>query len=231
MGKEADDRGWKGLAEDLKERTEVEEIEAQDETIGGEDEARRVKPVMDPKLPSAKEVREHQLTHLPFRNWCLVCVKGRGCEANHQRQPRDEQGVPEYHMDYCFPGNEEGRRLTILVITEKTTRMRKGIVVPAKGSSGTYAAREVLSFIKECGDQNNTIVIRTDQEPAIRCLVEDVRVARTGAKTLVEESPVGSKGSNGIAERAVRSVEEYFRTMKMALDVRVKAKVDVRHPI
>ena len=74
---------------------ELEEIEAKEETTGGEDEARRVKPVLDPTLPSAAEAREHQLTHLPYRSWCPVCVRNRGREAAHRRQPRDEQGVPE----------------------------------------------------------------------------------------------------------------------------------------
>ena len=75
---------------------------------------------MDPKLPSAAEVREHLLALLPLQSWCPVCDKGRGCEASHQRQPRDEPGVPEYHMDYCFLGDEQGRRLMMLVVAEST---------------------------------------------------------------------------------------------------------------
>ena len=145
-GAEGEDDGggdWTGLAENLKdgvakkrEKATQEEIEAQDETTDGEVEARRVKPVLDPKLPSAAEVREHQLTHLPYRSWCPVCVKGRGREADHRRRPHDEQGVPEYHLDYCFPGDEKGEKLTILIIVERYTKMKKGIVVPSKGSSG-----------------------------------------------------------------------------------------------
>ena len=26
-----------------------------------------------------------------------------------------EQVIPEYHLDYCFPGDEEGQKLTTLV--------------------------------------------------------------------------------------------------------------------
>ena len=85
-------------------------------------------------------------------------------------------------MDYCFPGDDQGRKLTVLVITEKYSRMKKGVVAPMKGSSGTYAARKVLDFLAECGDKVNAITIRSDQEPAIRSLVDDVRVARTGAR-------------------------------------------------
>ena len=34
--------------------------------------------VADPKLPSAEEVAEHELTHLPYRSWCSHCVRGQG---------------------------------------------------------------------------------------------------------------------------------------------------------
>jgi hypothetical protein len=34
----------------------------------------------------------------------------------------DEQGVPEYHVDYCFPGDETGQRMTILVVVERRPR-------------------------------------------------------------------------------------------------------------
>ena len=116
-GGEAAEDPWQAMADNLKQEVankrskatgELEEIEAKEETTGGEDEARGVKPVLDPKLPSAAEAREHQLTHLPYRSWCPVCGKNRGCEAAHRRQPRDEQGVPEYHLDYCFPGDAQG---------------------------------------------------------------------------------------------------------------------------
>ena len=59
-----------------------------DEAAG--DETRNVKKMMDPLLPRDDEVREHQLTHLPFRSWCPHCVRGRGKEMNHTKKNRDE---------------------------------------------------------------------------------------------------------------------------------------------
>ena len=38
----------------------------------------------DPKKPSKEEVEEHWKTHLPYRNWCEVCVRGRGKEDAHK---------------------------------------------------------------------------------------------------------------------------------------------------
>ena len=204
-----------------------------EEGVGDEEFGKRiVRKLHDPKLPSENEVKEHYLSgHLPFRSWCPHCVKGRGKEMEHKKQDEEQTGIPEYHLDYCFPGDEHGERLTVLVVIERYTKMKRAIVVPSKGSTGNYAARMVLELINECGDKNREVIVKSDQEAAIQFLVEDVCTNRTGAKTIKEVSPKHSKGSNGVIERAVQSVEQCLRTMKSAMDERFGVKVDVRHPV
>ena len=51
-------------------------------------------------------------------------------------------------MDYCFLGDEFDR------LTERYTKMKKAVVVPSKGSTGSYAARMVIELINECGDKD-----------------------------------------------------------------------------
>ena len=70
--------------------------------------------------------------------------------------------------------------------------------MPQKGASGRFAADKCLEFIQENGDEDNTIIIKTDQEPSIQYLVKDVVEMRKEGKTVQEESPVGSSGSNGV---------------------------------
>ena len=125
------------------------------------------------------------------------CVRGRGRERDHQRKGDQEGlGIPEYHMDYCFPGDEFDR-WTVLVVIERYTKMKKAVVVPSKGSTGSYAARMVIELINECGDKDQDVILKTDQEPAIKFLVDDVCVNRTRARTIKECAPQGSKGLNG----------------------------------
>ena len=85
---------------------------------------------------------------------------------------------------------------------ERHSKMKKAVVVPAKGSTGRYAATMVLELIAECGDRDSPIIVKSDQEPSIKFLVDDISAARTGAKTIVEQAPARSKGSNGIVERS-----------------------------
>lgn len=142
--------------------------------------------------------------------------------------------VPEYHVDYCFSWNEDGQRLTILVGVERYSKMEKAVVVPSEGSTGKYAARmvtDLIDLIEECGDKDQAIVVKTDQEPAIKVLVDDVCMARTGARTTVEQAPMRSKGSSGIAERAVQSTGQYLRTLKSALHERTGVRIDTKHPV
>ena len=39
--------------------------------------------VAAPTQLTDKEIEEHRLTHLPFRDWCKECVQGRGMQAPH----------------------------------------------------------------------------------------------------------------------------------------------------
>ena len=79
-----------------------------------------VRRLPDPKLPTEGEIEEHCVSgHIPYRNWCPICVKAKGKEADHIRGSGNDRGVPEYSWDYCFPGDEMGYRRTILVARER----------------------------------------------------------------------------------------------------------------
>jgi len=75
--------------------------DAEETETGGEE--REVVKMLDPRQPSEEERRTHNLTHLPYRNWCEHCVKGRGREADHKQlksQP-EEGGCMNYILITC----------------------------------------------------------------------------------------------------------------------------------
>ena len=79
------------------------------ERVGLAREEDFVKVFVDPKLPSKRDVEMHYLmNHLPYRNWCPVCVKSKGKEMGHTRDKGGERDLPEYSWDFCFPGGELG---------------------------------------------------------------------------------------------------------------------------
>ena len=130
-----------GAAEEDSENGSVDEQDAGD--------IRAMKKLIDPKLPSKSDIEAHEMTHLPFRNWCRHCVKGRGVEASHFKSVRDEGALPEIHIDFCFPGSRVGGdALTVVVARDRDSKMLLSEVVPTKGSVGKFAATRVGPFIR-----------------------------------------------------------------------------------
>ena len=59
------------------------------------------------RLPSRQEVQEHELTHIPYRSWCVHCVRGAGRSDAHRRRARQDEEEREQHtttwsIDYAF---------------------------------------------------------------------------------------------------------------------------------
>ena len=198
------------------------------EKIKVQHESEKIKVMTDPRKPSVKEVELHNLTRVPYRNWCPVCIAAKGNDLEHRKDVKDERSLPEFAFDYCFPGNELGYKLTVLVGKERGTGMTMATVVPEKGSKGKFVADKCMDFFVECGCRSGDIIIKTDQEPAIAFLVKDLVLERgdePGCRTLVEQSPVGSSGSNGVVERAVQTIEGQIRVMNLALESRLGVTV------
>ena len=106
-------------------------------------------------------------------------------------------------------------------------------VVPRK-TTGLFAAKRALAFLSEVGCLHGNLIVRSDQEPAITSMINEVgrlRGAAGGGRFIVEACPVGSSGSNGRVERAIQSVQDQVRVMRVALQDRWKVDVSHRHAV
>ena len=57
-----------------------------------------------PEQPIARELGEHELTHTPYRDWCVLCTRGRGVSDRHARLRQAEDlgnAMATWSMDYC----------------------------------------------------------------------------------------------------------------------------------
>ena len=178
-----------------------------------------------------REVREHKMTHQPYRNWCEICIKAKGKDWDHRKDLGKERGLSEYSFDYCFPRDEFGFKLTVLVGRERVTGTSFATAVPMKGSTGTSTMEKQLEFMKEVGDEAQQVIVKSDQEPSIEALIDDLVKEREAGRTLVEVSPVGSRGSNGVVERAVQGIEGQLRAALLELESRLGVQVAAEEPI
>ena len=99
--------------------------------------------IRQPDEPTAKEKAMHEVSHVPYRSWCLDCVRGRGVESpHHSNTQRKEEATTLVSSDYGFmkddeeqgQGEEQERaQLTILASTDSKTQSISGMI-PGKRS-------------------------------------------------------------------------------------------------
>ena len=191
--------------------------------------SREPRKLRDPLLPSPEEVRVHEMTHLPYRSWCAHCVRGKGKSMAHVRRKGDGE-AREVHMDYCFMGGRDDTKARcILVVKDRDTRTIMSSVVPVKGTRDDFVAKRVRAFIRELGFEHVDLTLKSDQEPAIQDLMNEVARIRKPAATIIEEAPVGESQSNGVIERGVQTAEGQIRVLKDAFETRIESKIPAQH--
>ena len=134
-------------------------------------------------------------------------------------------------IDFCFMGDEakgkDGTKaeetMPVLVVREVKSKMTLSTAVPSK-STGTFVARPMVGFLCEKCD----VVAKSDQEPAITSIVSEVERWRQVHGRVQQ---VGSSGSNGVVEKAIRSVEQQVRVMKDVLEHGTGMQLTLKHPL
>ena len=144
-------------------------------------------------------------THIPFRNWCEFCVKGKCKSDPHRKSGANkseitENKIPITAIDYTFPRQKEGNRsehgsMPILVMKNDYDKWVAAVVVPQKGSC-EYAFKAVSREIQNAG--YNRIIIKSDQEPSIKELLHAVKRERESRKDRVRRNWRGRNSSRGV---------------------------------
>ena len=220
------------------------------------EEAITAKVLPSPSPPSRQEMLEHNITHVPFRNWCPHCLAGKAKSMKHmQGAGLGVSETPVVSMDYMFMGDRskeadvegedeevisdekyeiedsDDQKSKILVIRDAKSRVCAAIPVPKKGlDADGWSLKETLRFLEFLGYTN--IVLKSDQEKALEALFNKVRTHRGDqTQTMREVSPVGDSKSNGFIERSIQSVQGQIRTMRHALEARLGTKIATNSPI
>ena len=82
------------------------------EAVGGDvieedtEDVNAPKVAARPHQPTKAEIEAHEITHLPYRNWCAHCVAGKGVSSPHSHSHSDERIGITISMDHCFMGDE-----------------------------------------------------------------------------------------------------------------------------
>ena len=74
-----------------------------DEITTHEMEVQPMKAMQTPYTPTASELAEHRISHMPYRSWCSECVEAFGREAPHTSTAESRAAwTPVISCDYLF---------------------------------------------------------------------------------------------------------------------------------
>ena len=112
--------------------------------------------------PTQREREEHEVTHVPFRDWCVHCMMRRGRTHHVAKQKSEDQSRrPIIAMDYLFMRMDSGPNVQAISeesITMSSVALKKGVEEP-------WTIERVVRFIELLGHRE--IALKSDTEPAI----------------------------------------------------------------
>ena len=107
--------------EDALKREEIVLPEGEEEgdyqSATSDEDVEKPRVMRKPKQPTRAEIEEHEATHMPPRDWCPDCVRGRGISNQHRKHRphiqdaavRGEATIPTTSIDYTFIGTRNIR--------------------------------------------------------------------------------------------------------------------------
>lgn len=156
-------------------------------------------------------VAAHEVSHIPFRPWCAFCVRGRGRSCGHPRVSHEGEAILVISIEYMFGGSVDAtaNELPILVARDRWSTAVWAHPVPSKRVVHRHGTRCLVAVLNETGYKR--LVLKSDQEPAIRALCGAAKAAFEG-NVIPEASPRENRGkTNGEAEAAVKQVHGMIR--------------------
>ena len=160
-----------------------------------------------PKQPSKQERELHNMTHIPFQPWCVVCQEAKGRASQHRRKQASTK-TSKIQLDYAYIRQpQEKEPTTILTWVESLTGLAGSLMTTKKGVTQAQLDA-VITFIKRQGFSQSTL--QSDGEPALVKLVEEI-----GKQTSlpVRHSPAYSHQSQAYVEGWHRSLFAQFRAL------------------
>ena len=131
-----------------------EETTYKEEYITGEEDTQQAalpaKGIKAPQQPTGQERREHNLTHLPYRSWCSICVESKGRANNHPQQKTSKLQVVQCDSAYI---NIHAKKQVIPALTaiDVETGISMATMVQDKQRQFTYLTQCLQTFLTECG--------------------------------------------------------------------------------
>ena len=194
-------------------------------------QAKPARGLTAPAQPTQQERAEHELTHLPFRNWCPTCAANKGRADNH---PKQASKMPVLQFDFCyFKTAGEPTTTAILNGIDVETGMVMATMVGDKQQDFQYHVNCIQSFLMEFGKVQavlNSSMLQPDQEDHLIALLRTT-ASKMGGNITIRQSPTYSSQAQGSVERFHRALMGQIRTLRAQLQQNYDRTTISKHPI
>ena len=178
-----------------------------------------------PTQPTPQEIEEHNITHMPYRSWCPICVQAKGRQANHPKQTSRQQIVK---VDFTYITSFGVKFATpILKAIDMQTGMAMAAMIIDKHNQFSYAKTCLQAFLLECGRSEG--ILQSDSEEYLIALVR--ATAKACGNMAVRFSPAYSSQSNGNVERYHRTLTGQIRTLRELVQQNYNIQIPTDHPL
>lgn len=137
------------------------------------------------RIPFLRVRKLHELTHLPFRDWCAHCVACKSRADQHRRSEPEataERTFPTIQIDLMYGVDSN----PILLLIDSWTRYVRA--VPMKSKSAKNISESLSAFIGELG-YIETIEVAHDNEPTINAAVQQTQLLRNQSGLKLVDQP------------------------------------------
>ena len=205
------------------------------------------RPQVAVQQPTPVEVRDHQLTHIPYQQWCEACVQGKARPDSHFASPerRTERSTPRLSFDLSFTGKDHRvggppqlveaeemwkEKIVVLNCHDSATGMVAAIPVRRKADIH-YMTREVAKFARGLGV--GELELHCDNEPTMLQLLSLLQrtLIKLGLVVTTSTSKPRDHGGNAYAEQTVHRVRQNAMVLLAQVEINLGYAIPINHPI
>ena len=131
-------------------------------------EAKTARTSRSPQPPTDAARMAHNATHVPFRDWCPICVASRGRSSSHRRGGVNKTAdtLPKFQTDYMFTRTVAESKTQPCITFVET---RRGVVISfmcARKGGYEDLTKEILRHFEAYGFLN-PVILQCDKEMSI----------------------------------------------------------------
>ena len=187
--------------------------------------ATRAKAMTMPTQPTPQEIQEHNITHMPYRSWCPICVQAKGRQPNH---PKQTSRQPIVQVDFTYiTGFGDKFPTPVLTAMDVQTGMAMAAMITNKHNQFSYAQTCLQALLLECGRTEG--ILQSDNEEYLIALLK--ATAKACGNMAVRFSPAYSSQSNRNVERYHRTLTGQIRTLREQVQQNYNLQIPTDHPL